>query len=205
MRVLATWLVCLSAAGCADDGSAPAQQPPAKSADDSGRALPIEARETAVAIVLRQLVAAQAQFQAAGFADENRNGIGEYGGFGELVGRTPVRGAKALDRALLPPAFRDIRSGVVRRVGYVFRMGLPTKRGYETEQRDGGYAAGRVDAARAETLWRCHAWPETDGATGRVFFVDQSGDVMRTVKASALRPTVDYAPDRVAGGWEIVR
>ncbi|HKB14488.1 MAG TPA: prepilin-type N-terminal cleavage/methylation domain-containing protein, partial [Planctomycetota bacterium] len=48
--------------------------------------------ETAAIATLRNLLAAQAQVQAASQIDVDGDGAGEYGTFGELSGADPVRG-----------------------------------------------------------------------------------------------------------------
>jgi len=44
----------------------------------------LNANETAAIATLRNIISAQAQFQATALADTNANGVGEYGFFGEM-------------------------------------------------------------------------------------------------------------------------
>ncbi|MHC4956190.1 MAG: prepilin-type N-terminal cleavage/methylation domain-containing protein, partial [Planctomycetota bacterium] len=48
----------------------------------------LNSNETAAVATLRNIISAQAQFQSTARADENNNGVGEYGTFGEMSGGT---------------------------------------------------------------------------------------------------------------------
>lgn len=138
-----------------------------------------KANETAAIATLRNIVSAQAQFQAVAVADANRNGVGEYGFFGELSGAVGVRGG---DRKLEPPVlskfFQGVKDGTVTRSGYHFRIYLADAKGAGVRESDG---VDKVDAEKAETVWCCYAWPVKYGETGtRTFFVSQWGDVLAT-------------------------
>jgi hypothetical protein len=142
--------------------------------------------ETAAIATLRNLVSAQEQFRDGKFADENGNGIGEYGSLGELSAGAPVRGDKALDPPLLPGSFRTVGTlGVsrARRSGYWFQFHFALPGGKtRTERLRGGLRAGDLDAALAEKFWCAYAWPVKHGLeTGRrTFFVNQEGDILAT-------------------------
>ena len=64
----------------------------------------LNSNETAAIATLRNIISAQAQFQTTARADENNNGVGEYGTFGELSGgvwcprRRGPEPARPLDR-----------------------------------------------------------------------------------------------------------
>ncbi len=148
----------------------------------------LNSNETAAIATLRNIISAQSQFQTTSRADENNNGVGEYGTFGELSGSVNVRGST---RTLAPPvlssAFRSVNAtGQVSRSGYLFAMYLPDTAGKGIpEASGGGIAAGALNADIAETTWCCYAWPTNYGNTGnRSFFVNQGGDITATEDAT---------------------
>ena len=141
----------------------------------------IRSNEWAAVATLRNITSAQAQFQSTARADENRNGVGEYGSFGELSGAVEVREGDKLNPPVLSTVFRKVRDGRAKRGGYYFRIFLPRAGGGRaiTENDRGGYLAREVDPAKAETTWCCYAWPVDPGVTGRrTFFVNQAGDIL---------------------------
>ena len=142
----------------------------------------LNSNETAAIATLRNIISAQAQFQSTSRADENNNGVGEYGMFGELSGSLIVRGTtKTLQPPVLSTAFRMVNaSGQVSRSGYLFAMYLPDDAGKGIpEDGGGGVGATVLDADVAETTWCCYAWPTNYGNTGnRTFFVNQGGDII---------------------------
>lgn len=142
----------------------------------------LNSNETAAIATLRNIISAQSQFQSTARADENNNGVGEYGSFGEMSGSVGVRGGATLNPPVLSTAFRSVNASRVSRSGYIFQMYLPATSGAGVaEQATGGYAAGSLDADLAETTWCCYAWPANYGNTGnRSFFVNQGGDIVAT-------------------------
>jgi prepilin-type N-terminal cleavage/methylation domain-containing protein len=142
----------------------------------------LSSNETAAIATLRNVISAEAQFQATARADANTNGIGEYGTFGEMSGAIGVRGAALLDPPVLSTAFRAVNAGgEVTRSGYVFAMYLPDAAGGGLAEVANGGADASVDADLAETTWCCYAWPTNYGSTGnRTFFVNQGGDIVGT-------------------------
>lgn len=145
----------------------------------------LNANESAAIATLKNISSGQSQCQASGVIDVNSNGSGEYGYFGELSGRTVVRGGtQRITPPVLSTAFGNVDNARVSRSGYLFQMYLPnvTAAGI-AEQATGGDPtnAGGVDPGQAETLWCCYAWPQVQGNSGkRTFFVNQSGDVLAT-------------------------
>lgn len=142
-----------------------------------------ESNEVCAISTLRSISSAQAQFQASGLADENRDGTGEYGGFVELAAGGPVRGHDTpLPIPVLSGAFRRIDAdGQVTRSGYLFRAWLPGKDGAFVGETQSGFAAGLADPVAASRRWRCFAWPTRyDHAGLRTFAVDDSGDIFGT-------------------------
>jgi hypothetical protein len=133
---------------------------------------------------LRNCLSAQAQFQACARADEDRDGTGEFGTFGEMTGAVPGRA----DRVMVPPvlsgAFKKLdERGRVHRNGYVYAIFLPGPAGRPIGERakEGGVDPGLVDADLAEMRYGLYAWPKKYGETGRrTYFVNQVGDVLST-------------------------
>ncbi len=154
----------------------------------------LTANESAAIATLKNLSSAQAQCQAANAIDANQNGAGEYGYFAELAGGIGVRnpsGAASTDR-LSPPVLSGnfaavstqagITGGVVTRSGYIFQLYLPSASDIGVPESDtGGVGATAPSALNCEVLWCCYAWPSSFGNSGkRIFFVNQSGDVLHS-------------------------
>jgi prepilin-type N-terminal cleavage/methylation domain-containing protein len=142
----------------------------------------LNTNETAAVATLRTILSSQAQFQTAAAADENNNGVGEYGTFGEMSGAVGVRGGSVYAPAMLSGSFKSISSdGEVTRSGYVFRIYLPENGGIGVGEASGGGAAATVDADLAETTWLCYAYPVVHGKTGnRTFAIGNGGDIAWT-------------------------
>ena len=146
----------------------------------------LNANESAAIATLKNISSSQSQCQASGVIDDNSNGAGEFGYFGELSGADFVRsgGGLSTTERIAPPvlssAFGNVANSEVVRSGYIFRMYLPGAGGAFTEEfATGGATAGAVQAAQAEVLWCCYAWPSSYGNSGkRCFFVNQAGDVL---------------------------
>jgi len=145
----------------------------------------LNANESAAIATLKNISSAQSQCQASGVIDTNSNGSGEYGFFGELSGKTVVRGgSQTISPPVLSTAFGNIAASRVTRSGYIFQMFLPDNAGAGiAEDATGGDVTNAlgVDAGQAETLWCCYAWPAVYGNSGkRSFFINQAGDVLST-------------------------
>jgi len=146
----------------------------------------LNANESAAIATLKNISSSQSQCQASGVIDDNNNGAGEFGYFGELSGAQPVRAnggisaTERIDPPVLSAAFGNVQSSRVVRSGYVFQMYLPGPGGtFVAEAATGGATAGAINAALAEVMWCCYAWPTSYGNSGkRAFFVNQSGDVL---------------------------
>jgi hypothetical protein len=141
----------------------------------------LSANEAAAIATLRNLVSAQAQFEAAGVCDEDRDGVGEYGGFAELTGKVAGRMRAPLVPPVLSAVFSTLNAnGEVERNGYVYRIWLAAKSGAAVGEPKTGFACdGGHDADLAEVVWCCYAWPARAGLTGgRTFFVNQEGEVL---------------------------
>ena len=151
----------------------------------------LNANESAAIATLKNISSAQAQCQASGVIDTNNNGAGEYGFFAELAGAVVTRGGtQAISPPVLSNAFGnvDANSQVVRS-GYIFQMYLPDNTSQGIPEDAGGGDTGDdngVDAARAEVLWCCYAWPSAYGNSGkRTFFINQGGDVLASKNQQA--------------------
>ncbi len=153
----------------------------------------VSANESNAISTLRNLVSAQAQFQSSGAMDEDGDGTGEYGSFGELSGavnlqRNSVGVAARLNPPILPATFQVIDgNGRAQKSGYLFLMYLPDNAGAGVpEVVTTGGAGATVDPNTCEAVWCCYAWPVTPGTTGnRAFFVNQRGEILQT-KMDAL-------------------
>ncbi len=105
---------------------------------------------TAAIATLRNLASCQEQFRAAGRADIDGDGVGEYGTFGELTGTDGVRAdAAAANRGdpltppILSPALAAVsEQGIVTKSGYAFRIHLPGPRGTATREGKAGWHTG---------------------------------------------------------------
>jgi len=147
----------------------------------------INSNESAAIAMLKNISSAQAQMQASGVIDTDRNGAGEYGFFAELSGAKVVRsdsaggvGAILVSPPVLAAQWSAIRESRVTLGGYVFQMFLPGRDGgWVAENPTGGSAGVAVDSSRAELAWICYAWPVQHGWSGiRCFFIGHNGDVL---------------------------
>jgi prepilin-type N-terminal cleavage/methylation domain-containing protein len=149
----------------------------------------LAANESNAVATLRNLVSAQAQFQATGAVDDDLDGQGEYGSFGEMAGvialNTRANGnglATPLDPPILATTFANVNAnGEVSKSGYLFTMFLPDNTSAGVQEIGGGGPDPAVDADRCEVLWAAYAWPVDVGTTGnRTFFVNQRVEIFQT-------------------------
>jgi len=141
----------------------------------------LNANESAAIATLKNISSAQAQCQASGVIDANANGSGEYGTFGELSGKSTVRGGtQTISPPVLSTAFGNVAASRVVRSGYIFQMYLPDTTGAGVaEALTGGGSGVSIDATKAEVMLCCYAWPSAYGNSGkRTFFINQGGDVL---------------------------
>lgn len=139
------------------------------------------ANEAAAVETLRSITTAQAQFLRSAKADEDGDGTGEFGTFGELSGAVGVRGGFLKSPTDLTASMRNVSaSGEVSKSGYLYRMYLPDPAGHGVRDNPGGgVLAGVLDENLAENIWCCYAWPARHGVSGRrSFFVNQMGDIL---------------------------
>lgn len=159
----------------------------------------LETNRNAAIATLRNIISAQSQFQTTARADENNNGVGEHGSFGELSGEIGVRDGDFLNPPVLSTAFRRVVHGYVVRSGYRFRLYLPGANGAPVCERDrGGFGAGKTNPELAEALWCVYAWPvEGDEPT---FFTNQEGYILTTSGYVGEREPPAFAAFKDASG-----
>ena len=91
----------------------------------------LSANESNAISTMRNLFTSQAQFMTSANVDEDQDGGGEYGSFGELSGftnlvRNGVGVAAPLNPPLLPVTFQTITAqGFATKSGYFFAVYLP--------------------------------------------------------------------------------
>ena len=160
----------------------------------------IAANERYAVATLSALVVAQEEFRAAAAVDTDRDGLGEYGFFGELTGMSALRvpdpvsgGVSAgdperdrLDVPFLAPKLGKVvpdsrGEGIIETNGYCFKLFLPAASAAGAPVRalaeapDGGarsgdLASGRWGSDQAELMWCAYAWPIEAGQTGQRIF-----------------------------------
>lgn len=170
----------------------------------------LAANETAAIATLRNIVSAQAHFQASARVDQDSDGTGEFGGFLELSGAVAGRMSSPLVPPALSGVFRELNeSGEVSRSGYLFKMFLPGPADANgdaagvPEPVPNGYAndvGATLDADLAETTWCCYAWPVDYRQSGvRTFFTNQTGVILGcdvgAYSGTARGPEADAAFD----------
>lgn len=178
-----------------------------RSLEEDPDVVQMQAERAAIA-TLRNISSAQAQLQASSAIDVDGDGAGEYGTFAELSGGCTLRGTtRTLNPPVLSSSFRRVQRGVVERAGYFFAIFLPdaTGQGLAENHEGGAHLAlfQAVAADRCEVGWCAYAWPVSSQMPGRVFFVNQAGDVLarengtagETIYAGADGPSADCAFD----------
>jgi prepilin-type N-terminal cleavage/methylation domain-containing protein len=149
----------------------------------------LSANESNAISTLRNLVTSQAQFQSASNMDEDQDGTGEYGTFGEMSGlsnlqRNGVGIAAPLNPPILPATFQTIdANGFATKSGYLFVVFLPDATAPPAGLCDvaGGGPNNNIDPNNAESMWCAYAWPIDQATTGnRAFFVNQRGEILQT-------------------------
>lgn len=164
----------------------------------------MDANESAAIATLKNISSAQAQVQASGIIDSNKNGAGEYGFFGELSGAIAIRnnesGSVGIERVrppVLSGAFGNVVGGRVMRSGYLFQMYLPSPDGTAARENTRGGSAGvSVSGNHSEVLWCAYAWPTSVGNSGRrAYFINQAGDVLACRNTRARYNGTTNPPD----------
>ncbi|MAG58767.1 MAG: hypothetical protein CMJ83_20965 [Planctomycetes bacterium] len=149
----------------------------------------VAANESNAISTLRNLVSAQAQFQSTSAMDDDLDGTGEYGCFGELSGdqdldqRVGGAGLAApLDPPILGATFQNVDgNGRVNKSGYFFQIFLPDAAGTGVAEPAGGVPSAAWDADNCEIFWAAYGWPVGERTTGnRAFFTNQRGEIIQT-------------------------
>ena len=144
----------------------------------------MSANETATVSTLRTITTAESQFQRAGYADENNDGVGEYGTMGELGAAVYVRGTTRYASPTLSGSLSDVGpTGEVSRSGYVYRAYLPQAAGVGFQEiPGGGMTTGVLDPVAASINWCVYAYPEHYAGSGhRTFFANERCELTTTV------------------------
>jgi hypothetical protein len=179
MRPFALVLAAALLAACGD--KEPEEPAPAGDDMDVGELVmkpEIKARHLGAEAMLRNLIASQAHFQATGLADEDQDGVGEFGSLDELTGNFGVRGGRKLEPPVLSKSHRRLPNGSYERAGYRLRIHLPDT------------------PAESEKYWCAYAWPIERGETGVfTFFVNQEGETTATADGNY---SGDVEPDATA-------
>lgn len=144
----------------------------------------VSANESAIVATLRAVSQAQFQFRAQNSVDVNNDTSSEYGSLGELAGVDPLRGqTEPLTQRLLSSLLGKLDSNGHTIVhGYRVAVFLPDAAGVGVL----ATVANRslFDATKARDYYTCLAWPVGVNVTGhRAFFVNQQGQVMKTLIA----------------------
>jgi type IV pilus assembly protein PilA len=147
----------------------------------------LSANESNAISTMRNLFTSQAQFMTSSNVDEDQDGSGEYGSFGELSGatnlvRNGVGVASPLNPPLLPVTFQTISAqGFTTKSGYLFALFLPNAGAIGFCDAPGGGPHPAVNPNTCEAMWCAYAWPVDAGSTGnRAFFVNQRGEILQT-------------------------
>ena len=173
--------------------------------------------ERAAIATLRNLCACQAQIQTTGKIDCDNDGIGEFGTFQETTGSVGVRkgfnaGSPAgsdfsttgspVAPAIVSASLANVDGeGRASKNGYMFQIFLPDTQSparwvHETPGPGLSGGTGQIGVDLAETTWCMYAWPVESGKTGgRVFFVNQSADVLQSAnKVARHEGTASFDP-----------
>lgn len=145
----------------------------------------LAANEGVVIATLRAISTAQFQFQSAGLLDQNGDYGFEYATLGELGAFDNLRGStEPLSRNLLSAQVATVdAAGRATHHGYHFCLYLPDGSGVGLAGVPAN--AGTIDPVHSRRYWTCLAWPTEAGSTGnRSFFVNQQGQVLKTLEAA---------------------
>ena len=152
----------------------------------------LAANESSAISSLRTLSSAQETFRSRVLKDQDADGMGEYGGPGELGGMAML--PPALSRQADPP-FIDNQLAGGQKSGYTFRIAI----GWGTAATAGTGAGGlglnccptvTLAVQASEVFYYASAWPIDYGRSGnRTFCIDASG----VLRASDLVNGIDVA------------
>ena len=177
----------------------------------------ITSDESAAISTLKTIVSAQAVTKTTAVIDQDLDGNGEYGWFGEMGGVVQIRDANGPNNGptLTPtPIAKSLAlvdaTGLVAKAGYTFRVALPSAGGAPVVENAGGGSPTGEDPDLCEDTWSVYAWPIDYGMSGRrAFVVNQAGDIVQTdnlggaggsYEGSANTPAPDAAIESGSAG-----
>jgi len=149
-------------------------------------AAPSDENEEAALRILRMMQRVQERFAESLIVDRDRNGEGEFGSFGELIGgagRVSAGSESARRRVSgeLAEVFSALDDhGRGRRDGYFFRVFLPDMHGRGVADDPGGGPDINVDSELSERWWCAYAWPVDRSFGNSAFFVSHRGQILKT-------------------------
>ncbi len=155
----------------------------------------LNANQSAAVAMLRTISTAQTQFQASAKADEDIDGVGEYGYFAELGGTIGPRRGRLRPPNELTGSLGSVNvDGEVSRSGYVMRIYLPEAGGVgHREESGGGVTPGVLDPDQSEVLWCAYAWPVNFGSSGNnTYFMHRGANVSQAEES-------DYSGHNLTG------
>jgi len=158
----------------------------------------IGTNESAAIGSLRSVTTAQEQFKQQNVVDQDADGMGEYGWFGELSGTEAVRGS-GLKMSTSPfiAAILGVKdaNGYAQKSGYYYWMFLPTGGTAAAGEAAGSASAVAADADAQETRWAVYAWPNSRGQSGnRCFFTNNAGEVYASANNVAQYTSTTSVP-----------
>ncbi len=174
---------------------------------DASTEAKIKENELSVIQTLRALLMAQEIFKQQGLVDQDGDGTGEYGWFGELAGVQATRGVGGIAGGRAPPFFteKDLGTkdagGRVQRFGYFFRVLLPGGGigPAKAESRGPAGTGSPSDADNQEVRWVCYAWPVERGKTSiRTYYAGHQGEVYVTQGMKVPYSGTSREPDAAA-------
>lgn len=160
----------------------------------------VMAGEAAAVAQLRSgIFPAEIQFQGGLYADQDGDGVGEYGFLAELAGGAVVGQQDGFALALLPGEFK---APTPERSGYRYIVYLPDGQGGAIAAAPGVRAKNAAAAKDQAKHFVAYAWPASSESGRRIFAITEEG----IVRASAPGPVPAEAPPWNAlwddKGWE---
>lgn len=160
----------------------------------------VMANEAAAAGQLKSGVfPAEIQFQGGLYADQDGDGIGEFGFLAELAGG-PVVGQK--DEFVLSLMTADFKATTPERAGYRYIVYLPDGQGGALTAAPGARPKNIAAAKEQSKHFVAYAWPASSEGGRRIFAITEEG----VVRASKSGPAPAEAPPWNAlwndKGWE---
>jgi hypothetical protein len=135
----------------------------------------ISSNDAAAAASLKSGVfPAEVQFQAGNYHDRDKDGIGDFGFFGEMAGG-PIPGKPdTLKLALLAPAWNAV-SPVIN--GYQYAVYIPDGKGGAMSAADDHPITDALSTERPENSFVAYAWPLKATKGSHMFAITTSGTV----------------------------